>query len=769
MRLPRIGIRSRIYSGTGILIALGLLLAGIAVAELRSIARQVATMATQSDASMRAMQIERLLDATGRAALNYWLLGDQAYLRQGSEADTAAEGLLRQAAATARDAEAGRVFADVIAGIAEFRRLRNVMVIMNGEISGMKHDLADGGDQAVQKSLQLSAAVAGASPALADAARAVERSAAQLRSDAWRFLAAPDAERQAAFKASADKTLDEVNQLQTLDPPDAVQSGATGVAMAVAPYASAFEQLSDEMLKQQALFHQQLRPQIDHLLEMMRHAREVQQNAFDDARQTTDGLIDRTVVWQQSVAGLALAVGLMLALLIGRSVTRPLARMTAAMTRLAGGDVGVGIPSRDAPDEIGAMARAVEVFRDNAIARDHLEVEQKTQEQRARQERQAALENMAETVEAETIQALAQVGSCTGSMGKTSDAMTASAARTNNAAQSATSAATQVLAAAQTVASAAEQLSASIQEIGGQASRSTLVVEQAIVAGRDTRETIGTLTDRVAHIAAVAGMIGEIAARTNLLALNATIEAARAGEAGKGFSVVAAEVKQLATQTARSTEEIGHHLGEVRTAADASVAAVGRIEQTIGEVNAIAGSIAAAVQQQGAATAEIARNVTETAAAAQDMSRRVATVSTEAEQTDRQAAAIRSDAAALQDAVDQLRASIVRSVRTATPDVDRRHDRRYATGLACRLAVDGGVSHAGTVVDLSEGGASVREVPELAVGTTGMLQVDPVGVPLRFSVRSAHGGTVHLAFDLTDGARGALQGVLAAQVQARAA
>src|SRR6185437_3442066 len=120
------------------------------------------------------------------------------------------------------------------------------------------------------------------------------------------------------------------------------------------------------------------------------------------------------------------------------------------------------------------------------------------------------------------------------------------------------------------------------------------------------------LNERVAEIGAVAEIIGEIAAKTNLLALNATIEAARAGDAGKGFAVVASEVKALATQTARSTEEITRHIGEVRTATGASVAAVGRIEQTIGEINAIAGSIAAAVEEQGAATAEIARNVNQT-------------------------------------------------------------------------------------------------------------------------------------------------------------
>ena len=222
-------------------------------------------------------------------------------------------------------------------------------------------------------------------------------------------------------------------------------------------------------------------------------------------------------------------------------------------------------------------------------------------------------------------------------MTATTDEMHASAARTDAAAKSAGAAAAQALANAQTVASAADQLAASIREIGGQVSQSNDVVARAVEAGRETRTTIEALNEKVGRIGIVADMIGDIAAKTNLLALNATIEAARAGDAGKGFAVVASEVKQLASQTAQSTQEIAHHIGEVRSATRPSVAAVGRIEQTMGEMNAIAGSIAAAVEEQGAATSEIARNVSETSIAADNMTTRLAEVSAEADQTGRHA------------------------------------------------------------------------------------------------------------------------------------
>ena len=176
------------------------------------------------------------------------------------------------------------------------------------------------------------------------------------------------------------------------------------------------------------------------------------------------------------------------------------------------------------------------------------------------QEKHAALVGMAEKIEAETSAALEAIGARTAAMAATAEEMSASASRTGASAESAATAAAQALANAQTVASAAEQLAASIREIGGQVSQSTEVVGRAVAAGSETRATIEALNEQVGRIGAVADMIGEIAAKTNLLALNATIEAARAGDAGKGFAVVASEVKALATQTARSTEEISRHI-----------------------------------------------------------------------------------------------------------------------------------------------------------------------------------------------------------------
>jgi methyl-accepting chemotaxis protein len=335
--------------------------------------------------------------------------------------------------------------------------------------------------------------------------------------------------------------------------------------------------------------------------------------------------------------------------------------------------------------------------------------------------------------------------------------MSESATRTGASAQSAAEASSLALATAQTVAGAAEQLASSIREISEQVGQSTSVVGRAVEAGAETRRTIETLNHQVAQIGTVADMIGEIAARTNLLALNATIEAARAGDAGKGFAVVASEVKALATQTARSTADIARHIGEVRAATGASVDAVGRIEHTIGEMNAIVSSIAAAVEEQGAATADIARTVSQTATAASEMSTRTAEVLTEAAQTSHRVGVVLVDINALNTSAEELRMAVVRVVRTSTHEVDRRRAMRYATEQPAKLIVDG-ENHEVRLVDLSDGGGRVRANLALPVGARGTLTLDGV-VPLPFRVVSAGRGMLHLEFILDAAASAAFRNV----------
>jgi methyl-accepting chemotaxis protein len=531
------------------------------------------------------------------------------------------------------------------------------------------------------------------------------------------------------------------------------------VRKAFLPYYEAGRRMAQRYIDGGSSGGNQLMPQFDKASDTMQEQVEQLLSVADAAvRDTTDRLGqtvghieqegDRAVFIAVllSVASTLVAGAMYAALYIW--VVRPLGSMTAATLRLADGDLAVHIPGGSRSDEIGAMARAVGVFRDHMTAEKALAAESAIEHERAETAKHAALAGMADKIEADTAVALQEVATHTAAMIATAGEMSASAVRTGGSAQSATAASAQALTNAETVASAAEQLNASIREIAVQVAQTTEVVGRAVAAGSDTRATIEALNDKAARIGAVADMIAEIAAKTNLLALNATIEAARAGDAGKGFAVVASEVKALATQTARSTHEIAQHISEVRDATGASVTAVSRIEQTISEINAIAGSVAAAVEQQSAATAEIARSVAETASAAHEMTNRTKEVSAEAEQTGKRSAEVSENATALDAAVEGLRHSVIRVIRTSTSEVNRRQSLRHQVDLPCHLTSPGQARSAARVVDISADGARINDGPSLSPGSHGSLYLDAVGAPIPFVVRAREAGDLHLMFEL---------------------
>jgi methyl-accepting chemotaxis protein len=319
---------------------------------------------------------------------------------------------------------------------------------------------------------------------------------------------------------------------------------------------------------------------------------------------------------------LALTGSSAFAYLIVRSVVSPISLITGMMKNLAVGDLTMQVPGVGRGDEIGAMAVAVQVFKDSMIEADRLAVAEKA-EQQARAQRTKRLEELNSELDRTAGHTIDLLASAATELRHTANAMTHSADTASHQSRAVAAAAEEASSNVGTVAAATEELSVSVQEIQRQVVKSTAIAAQAVKDADRTTTTVHGLSVAAQKIGEVIRLINGIATQTNLLALNATIEAARAGEAGKGFAVVASEVKNLAKQTAQATEEIAAQVNSMQSATEAAVGAIEHIGGTIGQMNQITTAIAAAVEQQGAASREIARNVEQAAVGTAEVSRNV--------------------------------------------------------------------------------------------------------------------------------------------------
>jgi len=453
--------------------------------------------------------------------------------------------------------------------------------------------------------------------------------------DAWRTLGAPSVETKKASMAELDGLKDEFNgalgkvRARVQDP--AMLAGLAtigrdfsalhGVAMAAAQLdVSGDQNAAVQMMA--GKFHSMFNP-------LQTAVRRDVNALIKTMEQRSDELTAETNATRHASLAIA-AVGLALSLALGvwialGGIVQPVRLLTEAMARLASSDWSTEVPGTARKDELGEMAKTVNVFKTNGITAERLAAEQAT-ENEAKLRRARKVDELTKGFESKVGQLVGALSSAATEMEATAQSMAATAEETNRQSAAVATASEQTSANVQTVAAATEELSASIHEIGRHVAQSTAISAKAVADAQRTDETVQALAAGAQKIGEVVTLIQSIASQTNLLALNATIEAARAGEAGKGFAVVAAEVKGLAGQTAKATAEIDGQIAAIRSATGDAVTAIHGIAKTIEEINQIATAIAAAVEEQGSATQEITRNVMQAAQGTQEVTSNISSV-----------------------------------------------------------------------------------------------------------------------------------------------
>src|SRR5665213_3304036 len=376
------------------------------------------------------------------------------------------------------------------------------------------------------------------------------------------------------------------------------------------------------------------------------------------ARNASVAMAEHTRAWLVigAAAGLICAFGI-LGWIALYQISRPLSYMTGEMTKLANGDLAIEIEGADRADEVGGLARSLQVFKENAITARRLEAEQR-QQQVQKEKRQQAVDEYIAAFDEQVCEALDTLSAASTEMHATAGSMAATAEETSMQANAVASASEQASANVQTVAAATEQLHGSTNEISRQVTQSAQFASTAVIEADRTNTTIQGLAETAQKIGEVVSLIQNIASQTNLLALNATIEAARAGEAGRGFAVVASEVKALANQTAKATEDISTQIAAIQGETGAAVDAIKAIGGTIRQMNEIASAIAAAVEEQGAATRDISQNIQLVAQGTNEVASNIAGVNEAAVETGTAATQVLTAADDLSRQADKLRSNV---------------------------------------------------------------------------------------------------------------
>jgi len=655
--LPQFKLGTRLYLGFLALIAISLMLAGTGSWGIDQVGEEVGKLEAVGGGVQNILTADASLEILRRAQLRYMFDADPAAIQDMLTSQDKIKAILTAAAVTTTSAERQGVYNRIDAQLAQ-------QVIESAKLTELGRQAVESRDRVFTDGDALVAATdkmieAAHAADAGPAAMLAERAILLVRIHNLRFLAIHDA----AGPGKFHQAIDEAGQaLDALDrSASALHTDVANVRDVLAVYRKDSDAASVAILEQAALYRDTQLPLIKTIQSELAEAKATLLRDSADTNQQAQASVS-SATWTQIIMGAgSLALGLIIAFSIARGILRPLTAMTAAMKRLASGDHTGEIPVRANTDEIGDMARAVDVFKQNAIEAARVAEQQKA-EHAAQARRTARIDELTQAFEAKAVNLVAQVSTASNDLQATAQSMSQTAGESTQQATNVAAAAEQASTNVQTVAAAAEELASSIAEISRQVAQSASVAGRAKDDARRTDGIVQALAGGAQKIGEVVGLISSIAGQTNLLALNATIEAARAGDAGKGFAVVASEVKSLATQTTKATQDIASQIGQIQSATKEAVEAIQNIGTTINEISEIAAAIAAAVEQQGSATQEIARNVQQAAAGTQEVTSNIVGVTVGASSTDASANQVLGSAQELSRQSDQLRSEVTQYI-----------------------------------------------------------------------------------------------------------
>jgi methyl-accepting chemotaxis protein len=659
-------IRGRLYSGFGVLVLFCAALAGFAVWQLWEIRAQVEIMTLQSRAAIRVGDIVAELEATRRSLLRYAFDQDEASFAESGQRWAKVTGLLEEAARTTIIEQRRVTYRTALQAMAELKSKRDAFgEAIKQMLAGRKLLVVDGDKMVgeIQKFME----AAEKTPFAASAAE-LENRVLRARLASARLLTTRNSQTIELFKSNFAKVRQQIEELANADLPSNLAAMFATVKADIGRYSEAYEKYGPNLVLGDELYHTGISPLITGTAEKMTEIQTSVTQNFQKTTAATNERISETIILQEMVAGAAVLLGLVIAFVIARGIIGPLFRLTSSMKELAGGSLEAFIPGADRRDEVGDMARTVEVFKRSGLEVERMRAEQLATEKRNSVQRKEDMIRLADGFEAAVGKIIEAVSSASAELEASASTLTSTAERTQGLTTVVGKASEEASGNVRSVASATEELTSSVNEISRQVQESARMAGEAVGQAHTTNERVSELSKAASRIGDVVELINTIAGQTNLLALNATIEAARAGEAGRGFAVVASEVKALAEQTAKATDDIGQQITGIQVATQESVASIQQISSTIEKLSEISSTIAAAVEEQGAATQEISRNVQQAARGTQRVSSNITDVQRGASDTGSASSQLLSSARALAGDSDRLKLEVskfLNSVRVA--------------------------------------------------------------------------------------------------------